>query len=330
MSMQEGRTYGLETPAEELSPEQAQDRNRSLEAAAEEQIAQQANTRRRSRFRFPNGFTIMWENRKSRTGLILLAFFIVVGIFAPWIAPYDPRAADFMPLSNPTSENWLGTTQLGEDVFSQLIYGTRTSLIVGILAGGLATIIGLIIGMIAGYAGGVIDEVLSFFINVALVIPTLPLMITFAAYSPIKGVTTVIIVIGVTGWAWGARIKRAQMLSLRERDYITASVFSGEPMWRIVFREIMPNMTSLIVAGYIGAAGAAIGAEAGLAFIGVGDPLTISWGTMLYWADNSGALLTGQWGWLVPPGLALALLITALTLVNFGVDAISNPHLREE
>lgn len=311
MSMQEGRTFGLETAPEDLVPEPY-------------------DTGKRTRFRVPNAITIMWENRKSRTGLILLAFFIVVGIFAPWIAPYDPREAIFMPLSNPTGENWLGTTQLGEDVLSQLIYGTRTSLIVGILAGGMATVIGLIIGMIAGYAGGWVDEILSFFINVALVIPTLPLMITFAAYSPVKGVITVIIVIGVTGWAWGARVKRSQMISLRERDYITASIFSGEPMWRIVFREIMPNMTSLIVASYIGAAAAAIGAEAGLSFIGVGDPNTISWGTMLYWADNSGALLTGQWGWLIPPGLALALLITALTLVNFGVDAISNPHLREE
>lgn len=285
---------------------------------------------RKGRFHLPAAFSIMWRNRKSRVGLILLGLFIFVGIFAPWLAPYDPRSSEFMPLMKPNGENLLGTTQRGEDILSQLIWGSRTSLIVGILAGGLATLIGLIIGMIAGYVGGMLDDILSFFINLALVIPTLPIMITFAAYSPVKGVSTVIIVIGVTGWAWGARVKRSQMLSLRERDYITASVFAGDSIWRIVFREIMPNMTSLIVAGYIGAAGAAIGAEAGLAFIGVGDPNTISWGTMLYWADNSGALLTGQWGWLIPPGLALAFLITALTLVNFGVDAISNPHLREE
>lgn len=285
---------------------------------------------RRGKFRMPRAFAIMWSNRKSRVGLIMLGIFIFIGIFAPLLAPYDPRASDFMPLTKPNDENLLGTTQRGEDILSQLIWGTRTSLIVGVLAGGLATIIGLIIGMIAGYLGGLVDDVLSFFINLALVIPTLPLMITIAAYSPVKGVITVIIVIGVTGWAWGARVKRSQMLSLRERDYITASVFAGDSMPRIVFREIMPNMMSLIVAGYIGAAGGAIGAEAGLAFIGVGDPNTISWGTMLYWADNSGALLTGQWGWLIPPGLALAFLITSLTLVNFGVDAISNPHLREE
>jgi peptide/nickel transport system permease protein len=262
--------------------------------------------------------------------LILLAFFALCAIFAPVIAPYDPREASFLPLQDPSSEHWLGTTQAGQDIFSQLVYGARTSLVVGILAGGLATLIGLVIGMTAGYAGGWLDEILSFAINLMLVVPTLPLMVTFAAYSPVQGITTVIIVIGITGWAWGARVKRSQIMSLRERDYITASIFAGESMPRIIFREIMPNMTSLIVASYIGAAGAAIGGEAGLAFIGVGDPTTISWGTMLYWADNSAALLTGQWAWLIPPGLALALLITALTLINFGVDAISNPHLREE
>jgi peptide/nickel transport system permease protein len=211
-----------------------------------------------------------------------------------------------------------------------LIWGSRTSLLIGLLAGGLSTLIALVLGMIAGYVGGWVDEILSFFMNLALVIPTLPLMIVFAAYSPIKGIATVVLVIGFTSWAGGARLKRAQIITLRERDYITASVFAGEPMWRIVFREVMPNMTSLIVFGFIGAAAGAIGAEAGLAFIGVGDPLTISWGTMSYWADNSGALLFGNWLWLIPPGLCLALLLTALTLINFGVDAISNPHLRED
>ena len=136
--------------------------------------------------------------------------------------------------------------------------------------------------------------------------------------------------IAITGWAWGARFKRSQMITLRTRDYITAAQFAGDGPCRIIFREIMPNMISLIVLGFIGAAIGAIGAEAGLAFLGLGDPSTVSWGTMLYWANNGGALVTGQWAWLVAPGLALALLITALMLINFGVDALSNPHLREE
>jgi peptide/nickel transport system permease protein len=174
------------------------------------------------------------------------------------------------------------------------------------------------------------DDVLSFFINIALVIPTLPLIAVIASYSQVQGVVVIIVVIGITGWAYGARIKRAQMVTLRERDYITAAVFAGEGVGRIIFREIMPNMTSLVVAGYIGAAGGAIGAEAGLSFLGLSDPTVVSWGKLSGDANDYGALLTGQWPWLIAPGLALALLITALTLVNFGVDALSNPHLREE
>ena len=282
------------------------------------------------RSRVPAWLRIMWQNPKARFGLVVLALFVLVAIFAPLIAPHDPRDNDFIPFSEPSGTNWLGTTQAGEDIFSQLVFATRTSLIVGVLGGGMATIIGLVVGMIAGYAGGVVDEVLNFLINLFLVIPILPLMIVIAAYSPIKGLITVIVVIGITSWAGGARLKRSQIISLKERDYITASLFAGDRMWRIVFREIMPNMSSLIVVGFIGAATGAIGAESGLSFIGVGDPLTISWGTMMLWANNSGALLGGQWWWLFPPGLALAILMTALAFVNFGVDAISNPHLREE
>jgi peptide/nickel transport system permease protein len=277
----------------------------------------------------PTWFLILWRNMRSRFGMFLLLAFILVAIFAPLLAPYNPRDNTFMPTQLPSTAHWLGTTQSGEDVLSQLIYGARTSLLVGILAGAGATLIGLVIGLIAGYVGGLTDEILSFFINLALVIPALPLMIVIAAYSPVKGIWVIIIVIIVTGWAWGARVKRAQMVTLRERDYITAAVFAGDSMPRIVFREILPNMMSLVIAAYIGAASAAIGAEASLEFIGVGDPTVISWGTMSYWANNSGALLTGQWLWIAAPGLALALLITSLALINFGIDALSNPKLRE-
>jgi peptide/nickel transport system permease protein len=140
----------------------------------------------------------------------------------------------------------------------------------------------------------------------------------------------VIIVIGVTGWAGAARNKRAQILTLRNREYIQAARLAGDGVLHVIFREIAPNMTSLIVVGFIGAVGGAIGAEAGLAFIGIGDPSTISWGTMLYWANQDGALLTGGFVRLLVPGLLLALLTTGLTFVNFGVDALSNPHLREQ
>lgn len=278
----------------------------------------------------PEWLRVIWQNRKGRAGLVLLGLFVIMAVFAPVLAPYDPKDNDFIPFSEPSGDHWLGTTQAGEDIFSQLIFGARASLIVGLFGGLLATAIGLVIGMVAGYMGGIVDEVLNFLINVALVIPILPLMIVIAAYADRPGLQTVIIVIGVTGWAFGARIKRAQILTLKERDYITAAKFAGDSMWRIVFREIMPNMTSLVIFGFIGTAAGAIGAEAGLSFLGVGNPLTVSWGTMMNWANNSGALLGGQWWWMFPPGILLALLMTALALINFGVDAISNPSLREE
>jgi peptide/nickel transport system permease protein len=284
----------------------------------------------RARWRMPNWFNVLWSNSKARIGLVLLLMFFLVAILAPLIAPYDPSDTSFMPAMQPDGTHLLGTTQAGQDVLSQLIWGTRVSLLVGALAGGLATLIALIIGMTAGYMQGIVDDVLSFFINLALVIPTLPLMIALAAYAPVRGLSLTILVIGITGWAWGARMKRAQVISLRAREYITSAKFAGERPMRIIFREVMPNMMSFVVMSFIGAANGAIGAEAGLAFLGLGDPNTISWGTMLYWANNGGAMLTGQWAWLAAPTLMLALITLSLTLINFGVDALSNPHLREE
>lgn len=280
--------------------------------------------------RAPGWLRILWANRKSRAGLVMLALFTLVAICAPLLTPYDPKAAAFEASLPPSGEHPMGTTAAGQDVLAQLIYGTQTSLIVGLFAGFFSTVVAVAIGLTAGYLQGWIDEILSFGINLALVIPVLPLMITLAAYSPVRGLWLIIFVISITGWAWGARIKRAQIITLRARDYITAARFAGENTTRIICFEIMPNMTSLIAAGFMGSATAAIGAEAALEFLGLGDPTTVSWGTMLHWANSSGAMLTGQWLWMGMPGIALALLITAMTLVNFGIDALSNPHLREE
>jgi peptide/nickel transport system permease protein len=280
--------------------------------------------------RVPGWFVILWRNGKCRVGLILLAVFVLAALSAPLITPADPRADDFARSAGPSLSHWLGTTAQGEDVWSQLIYGARASLIVGLVAGFISTAIALVIGLLAGYKQGWVDEILSFFINLGLVIPALPLMITLAAYAPVRGLWLIIIVISVTGWAYGARIKRSQIITLRTRDYITAARFAGDGTWRIIFREIVPNMSSLIVVGFMGAALGAIGGEAGLAFLGLGDPATVSWGTMLNQASLGGAMLTGQWAWLIAPGLALSLLILSFTLINFGIDALSNPQLRED
>jgi peptide/nickel transport system permease protein len=271
----------------------------------------------------------VWSNTKARIGLVMLSVFILLAIFAPLIAPYGARETGFERSADGSAAHWLGTTAAGEDVLSQLLYGAQISIFVGLTAGFLSTIIAVLIGLSWGYVRGFMADVINFIVNLFLVIPGLPLMIVIAAYLSGGGIGMIIVVVVITGWAWGARVLRSQTQSLRSRDFVTAAVFSGERPFRIVFREILPNMTSLIVGNFFGAATAAILAEAGLEFLGLGDSTVVSWGTMLFWAQNSNALLTGQWALLFAPGLCIALLATSLTLINFGVDGISNPRLRE-
>lgn len=274
-------------------------------------------------------FGVVWSNGKARTGIIILGVFVFVAVFAPLLAPYGASQNGFARSADATADHWMGTTAAGEDVLSQIIYGARISVMVGAVAGILSTLVAVAIGLSWGYVRGWIAEVIGFIVNLFLVIPGLPLMIVIAAYLQNGGIAVIIAVIVVTGWAWGARVLRSQTQSLRGRDFVTAAQFSGDGATRIVFREILPNMTSLIVGSFFGAATSAILAEAGLEFLGLGDSSIVSWGTILYWAQNSNALLTGQWILLFAPGLCIALLAMSLTLINFGVDAVSNPRLRE-
>ncbi|MFJ3379934.1 ABC transporter permease [Curtobacterium sp. NPDC090217] len=287
---------------------------------------QQAPSRLKSAAR---QFGVVWGNTKARIGIIILAVFVIVAIAAPLLAPYGASQNGFPRSQDATAAHWMGTTAAGEDVLSQIIYGARISVLVGAVAGILSTLVAVAIGLSWGYVRGWIAEVIGFIVNLFLVIPGLPLMIVIAAYLQNGGIAVIIAVIVVTGWAWGARVLRSQTQSLRGRDFVTAAQFSGEGATRIVFREILPNMTSLIVGSFFGAATSAILAEAGLEFLGLGDSSIVSWGTILYWAQNSNALLTGQWILLFAPGLCIALLAMSLTLINFGVDAVSNPRLRE-
>jgi peptide/nickel transport system permease protein len=271
----------------------------------------------------------LWRNPKARLGLVLMALFAAVAAFAPLLAPYDPKDGSFPEAAGPSGAHWLGTTSAGQDVLSQLLYGTRVSLLVALVAGALTTLVAVMVGLTWGYLRGPLGDAVNFVVNLFLVIPALPLMIVIAAYLQNSGLTVIVLVVVVTGWAWGARVLRAQTQSLRSRDFVVAAMFSGERPARIVFREILPNMTSLIVGTFFAAATAAVIAEAGLEFLGLGDTTTVSWGTMLFWAQNGNALLTGQWVLVLAPGLCLALLGTAMTLIIFGVDALSNPRLRE-
>ena len=267
-------------------------------------------------------------NRKAVAGVLLLGFFLVLAIFPGQIAPYSGTAEDFGRGLGPSSAHWFGTTAYGQDVLSQLIWGTRQSIIIAFAVGGLATAIAVLVGVSAAYLGGAADGVLSLLTDVILVIPIFPLIIVIAAYERNSGLFTLVVVLGALGWSYGARQLRSQTLSLRTRDFLEAARVRGERRFYVIVFEILPTMTSLIVASFLGAALYAVLFAAGLQFIGLGDPNSQSWGTMLYWAENNEALGAGMVYWAIMPGVCVALLGAAFALLNYAFDEISNPALR--
>jgi len=267
-------------------------------------------------------------NRKALVGLIVLAIFVLLALFPGVLAHDNPNAEIYKRSAGPSAAHLFGTTSYGQDIFSQWVFGTRESLVIAVVAGGLATVLSVIIGVSAAYRGGFADGVLSLFTDVFLVIPAFPLVVIIAAYSKNGGNTILIAVLVVTGWSYGARQLRSQALSLRSRDFLVAARVRGERTWRIIVFEILPTMTSLIVANFLGAAVYAVLAAAGLQFIGLGNPDSMSWGTMLFWAENNEALQAGSPLWAIAPGIGIALLGGAFSLLNYAFDEIANPALR--
>ncbi|CAL4859220.1 ABC transporter permease [Microbacterium sp. MM2322] len=271
----------------------------------------------------------MFRNAKSITGLVILGFFVLIAIFADVLAPFSPTQVDntarFQP---PSAEHWLGTTHIGEDVLSQVIFGTRGVIVVGFLAAILATFIAIVVGVVSGYVRGWKSEGLSALTNVFLVIPGLPLIIIVASMFEEPPLILIAAVLGITGWAWGARVLRAQTMSLRNRDFIQAARANGEPLRRIITVEMLPNLMALIAASFVGTVTAAILGLTTLSYIGVIPVNTYNWGTILNWASAQGAFRQNQWWWYLPPGLCIAAIGVALSLINFGIDEYVNPRLR--
>ncbi|QMU70930.1 ABC transporter permease [Streptacidiphilus sp. P02-A3a] len=268
------------------------------------------------------------HNGKALTGLVIMFVFVVMAVVPNLIVSGNP-ATDTKDVSlGMSSKHLLGTTAFGQDIWLQVVHGARPALLIAIVSGLLATVLSVLIGVAAAYLGGVWDDALNLFTDVVLVLPTLPLVIVIAGYFSQHSISVMIIVLVVTGWSYGARQLRSQALSLRNRDFLEAAKVRGERSSYIIVCELLPNMTSLIVANFLGAALYSLLTASTLEFIGLGDTSSYDWGTMLYWAQNNSALQTGAYVWAAAPGICIALLAAAFALLNNAFDEISNPALR--
>mgnify|MGYP001298721400 CR=1 FL=1 len=297
-------------------------------------------------------------NRIAMIGVMILGSFLFIALAAPLITKHAPDKRTGNPHEYPAfvvqsakanqsgwiaenlatdrrtlhmskkADHVLGTSRMGRDIWSQVVYGARVSLAVGFGAGITVCFLATIIGISAGYFGGRVDDVLTAAMNIMLVIPQYPLLFVMAAFIGEAGPLTIALIIGCTSWAWGARVVRSQTLALREKEFVKAAEVLGESSWRIIFVEILPNLISIAGASFIGSVMYAIMMEATISFLGLGDPNTISWGIMLYNVQTSSSMLIGAWWELLAPCMALTLLVTGLALLNFAVDEIANPQLR--
>lgn len=288
-------------------------------------------TRSLKRFNM-RGLSDFWaiysKNRLATGGIAVVCIFLALAILAHTIAPYDPFQTSFAILQPPSSSHLLGTSELGNDILSQVIYGSRISLLVGFVAASVSLAIGMWVGIFAGYYGGYVDTLLTRITDIFLVIPTLPLMIVMGAILG-PSLSNVMLVIGILGWPSTARIVRSQTLSVKERPFIESARIIGASDMHIIRRHILPNVMTLIFANAVLVVNYAIISEAVLSFLGLGDISQISWGIMLYFAFRTGALSSGAWWYVFPPGLSLVSLVLSFAFVGRALDAIFNPKLRK-
>jgi peptide/nickel transport system permease protein len=272
----------------------------------------------------------LWKDRLGRTGLILLGVVTLAALLGPTLFPFDPAAvgADASSiLQPPSAQHWLGTDELGRDVWAQFLAGARISLFVGLMATLISTVIGAGFGILAGFFGGALDSLLMSITDFFLVVPALPLMIALAAIFG-QNLVIVILVIGLLSWPRTARIVRSQTLSLRQRQYVQRARSLGASNFRIIRTNITPHVGQLIVANTILVVAGCILAEATLSFIGLGDPNRISWGSSLHFAFVSGAVGRGAWWYFLPAGLGILVVVLGFTLIGHAFERISNPRLR--
>ncbi|MGH9182252.1 MAG: ABC transporter permease [Acidimicrobiales bacterium] len=260
-------------------------------------------------------------------GLALVGLFVAVALSAPVLAPYDPAARPGPPNAPPSGAHLLGTDDVGHDIWSHLILGTRASVVIGLASAALATALGAVLGAAAGYSRGWVDALVSRSVDVSLALPTLPLLVVLAAFLG-RSLFLQILVIAALAWARPARIIRAQVMGALTRGHVQAAEVMGAQAGWILTRHVSYYTVPLLIPLFVRVAMIAVVLEASLAFLGLGDPSRISWGTMLFWANSRGAFLGEQWlWWVLPPGVAIATLVVAFALVGVAIEDRVNPSL---
>jgi len=270
-----------------------------------------------------------FRNRKLVIGLTVVLAFLALAIVGPWLTDADPFEFGYPTGEAPSSDHWLGTTAAGQDVFTQFVHGLRSSFFVGAVAGVVAALIAMTVGFAGGYRGGVVDDLLSVLTNIVLVLPTLAVLVVFAAYLDVGSLWAEAVLIGVTLWPWAARAIRAQTFSLVSRDFVSLARLSGAGSLRIVAREIAPNMSSYLFLVFILLFGGAVLTAATLDFLGLGPSQVMSLGVMMYTAVYASALQLGMWWWFIPPGIGITAIVGGLYVMNVGLDEVFNPRLRD-
>jgi peptide/nickel transport system permease protein len=271
----------------------------------------------------------VFRNPMGFIGIIILAFFGLMAIFGPYITPYDVKKQDpANSLMLPSKDHWLGTDLYGIDIFSELLYGARTSILVGTVSAIIASFLGAAVGLYSGYVGGWKDEVVMRLNDIVLSIPWLVLMIIVAAFVGKIDLTGIILIIGLTGWSYTARMVRAQVLSVKERQYIERARSIGSSEMSIIRRHIFPNTFPLIFANTILTVAVSILSESTLSFLGMRPSDEVTWGTMLSFASESSAFQTGRQWWIIAPGMCIVIVVLGFTLLGYALDEILNPKLR--
>ena len=270
---------------------------------------------------------IVRRQPRAAIGVFIVLFFVAVALLAPWLAPYGVNEKVGEVFEPPSSEHWLGTDDAGVDMLTLMMWGARVSLVVGFAAAIVAMLIGGTIGLVSGYFGGKTDTVLMRITDYFLVIPDIPLMLVAAAIWG-RSLSNIVIIIGVIYWTTTARLIRSQVISLRERVYVKRAEAIGAGHGRILFRHILPQVTPLIVANTVLTVAIAIFAETAIAFLGLGDPTLTSWGKLIENAFSHNAITVDAWWAIVPPGVAVALVILGCTMLGQSIEDTLNPRLR--